>query len=1118
MPKMNCLIFVWITLLLHLTEKVQSVRFFIIPSQDSPCPGEFTGDPCLTLREYRQYYTRNRPTGEVDVILDLQPGVHRIGMTYFMRGAKSFVMTSSTNASVICDRRLSSPLSFSSIANIRISGINFIDCQKISITSVDNLTIQNNSFQRSSLILQQANATVTSCSFTDTFTGFQTNPGAMYIEGGSATIKYSRFINNRPDAVYVDGVKSLFVSDSVFEGSKGNLYKAINIANPTDSVVVLRCNFTRNSASDGGAVSIQDGTSTDVSFTDCNFMDNHASSRGGAFYIQTTAFNARLPLNISFTGCKFMRNSAPSGGGAFYIETSMNIPPSLTISVTGCHFMENSASSGGGALFINSRSPRDTSVSLSRSSFIGNLGTGFLNSRSTFGGAVYIVSPSRLTVSLSECNFTNNTAASRGGALYLQFPNSPILMAQSYFTSNRLHTDLSNVNGGAVYILGNGNMVSVNEGAFINNTVPIGSGGALYSRGERTNFSFVDVLFLNNSATGFGGALYSAGERTNFSFVDVLFLNNSVASLGSVGGAVYVSTFRGSNVISVKGGAFVNNTSTRGSAGALGATPQQTNFSFVDVLFHNNSASYCGALTIFSDNVNITRSTFTSNRATGGMALIGVIYSGSGALCIRSSNVSVVNSTFSHNSAVGNAGVMQIERSSVEIIDSNFEHNEATHDGGVMYTKLGPITTFTIQGSTFLDNKAGDDGGVMYLGRESSRVDVNESNFSLNHAGDRGGAFVILGSTLNIAKSTFSDNAAARGDDINACISEINTDNVFEASTNSTTACISYNSLTLLPTEASMTATQTTEESATTRSMVRRTAPIIVPPQTIDSQTTAITPDYITTTDTPSRVSTTLAPQTDSGTSTMVQTDSVSTLGTTSQSGQETTTVTTNTVIESSTTLESTTTSGGEFEISTTSEQESSTASTPPQPSMATDTTTTSSSTIAESTTLAAESSTIPPERITSMASPQSEATTTTITTMMDTSTTGRQTEASTTTTMVPETEQVVHTTTTLPQAETTTSTESSPTRAETTQADTTGSVDISTTTQNITETPLTESTSIDNLVTAKTEDAMDKLPPSTDNESSITESDTVNNAAGTIVLSTGLLTISVTFAFISAL
>jgi hypothetical protein len=125
---------------------------------------------------------------------------------------------------------------------------------------------------------------------------------------------------------------------------------------------------------------------------------------------------------------------------------------------------------------------------------------------------------------------------------------------------------------------------------------------------------------------------------------------------------------------------------------------------------------------------------------------------------------------------------------------------------------------------------------------------------------------------------------------------------------------------------------------------------------------------------------------------------------------------------------------------------------------------------------------------------------------------------------MLPETEQVAHTTTTLPQTETTTNTKSSSTTAATTQADTTGSVDTNTT-QKGTETPLPEATTTttDDLITVKTEDATEKLPSSTDNEVLTTQSDVFrgnNNAAETIVLRTSLLMISVAFAlnFIIAL
>ena len=88
------------------------------------------------------------------------------------------------------------------------------------------------------------------------------------------------------------------------------------------------------------------------------------------------------------------------------------------------------------------------------------------------------------------------------------------------------------------------------------------------------------------------------------------------------------------NVISVKGGAFVNNTVIQGGGGALYSTGQRTSFSFVHVLFRNNSAAFCGALEFLHDYLNVTHSTFTSNRATGGLAP-NSIYGGSGVIVHR---------------------------------------------------------------------------------------------------------------------------------------------------------------------------------------------------------------------------------------------------------------------------------------------------------------------------------------------------------------------------------------------------------------------------------------------------------------------------------------------------
>ena len=144
---MKYLVLIWITLLLHSTEIVQSVRFFIVPSQDSPCPGEFTGDPCFTLAQYNRLSNINpeRVIQGRDVTLDLQPGIHRTDLNSLsISEISSFVLTG-TNTTFNCEGR--PQLLLSSIADVQITGVNFMNCPDIEIRSADLLNIKDCSFE-----------------------------------------------------------------------------------------------------------------------------------------------------------------------------------------------------------------------------------------------------------------------------------------------------------------------------------------------------------------------------------------------------------------------------------------------------------------------------------------------------------------------------------------------------------------------------------------------------------------------------------------------------------------------------------------------------------------------------------------------------------------------------------------------------------------------------------------------------------------------------------------------------------------------------------------------------------------------------------------------------------
>ena len=71
-------------------------RFNIVPSPDSSCPGEFTGDPCLTLEQYVA-----NPSLSSNITFELQPRNHRLDSQLSVQRINSFTMTVTALATVI---------------------------------------------------------------------------------------------------------------------------------------------------------------------------------------------------------------------------------------------------------------------------------------------------------------------------------------------------------------------------------------------------------------------------------------------------------------------------------------------------------------------------------------------------------------------------------------------------------------------------------------------------------------------------------------------------------------------------------------------------------------------------------------------------------------------------------------------------------------------------------------------------------------------------------------------------------------------------------------------------------------------------------------------------------
>ena len=116
-----------IILLFFISQPGTCETFHIIPSIDSPCPGNLTGEPCITLSQYTSGEYRKYTSNLSEIVLELQPGHHMYTSRYdihtFASQLVSFTMNSMNLTTIDC---CSSPyFRFSHIQNVHIRYINF---------------------------------------------------------------------------------------------------------------------------------------------------------------------------------------------------------------------------------------------------------------------------------------------------------------------------------------------------------------------------------------------------------------------------------------------------------------------------------------------------------------------------------------------------------------------------------------------------------------------------------------------------------------------------------------------------------------------------------------------------------------------------------------------------------------------------------------------------------------------------------------------------------------------------------------------------------------------------------------------------------------------------------
>lgn len=362
-----------------------------------------------------------------------------------------------------------------------------------------------------------------------------------------------------------------------------------------------------------------------------------------------------------------------------------------------------------------------------------------------FGAGIYAAPAGLLT--LVNCKVLDNTASSKGGAIY----------ASSIVASNCTFSNNTAKNGDAIY---SSSSVTAINCSFSGDTVTIGGGAISTSSSVTAKY----CTFSGNKSSGGGGAIRALSVAAN----DCIFTNNAVSGYGgAIAGPVSTTTviatnciFSG-NVCTNGGGAIYggvtatnctfsgNTTGESGDGGAIsgGVTAKNCTFS-------NNSTGYSGGA--IKGSVIATNCRFVNN--TGGGAIFGPL--------------TATNCEFSGNN--GGAVFTQGTNSShslITVTNCMFANNTAKSGGAIRASSSDSSgsTAVTVTNCSFFGNTASSDassyGGAICVGSSTygyanSPVTATNCAFSGNTASVYGGAIYSYVSPVTAINCTFLNSVA----------------------------------------------------------------------------------------------------------------------------------------------------------------------------------------------------------------------------------------------------------------------------------------------------------------------------------------------------------------------
>lgn len=317
--------------------------------------------------------------------------------------------------------------------------------------------------------------------------------GGYYQMGGTLAASGIKVTDNAAKGAIVNGAGMVLfdvngsIDDATFTGNNGE------ITGQTSAI-------GRTSEAYGGALAIQRWESkSELSFKVSNstFRKNTLtgvegnSTYGAAIYLEGGAQG----MDVILEGITAEENTAGKGGAIGAYDAS--------IKMSGSTIEENKATDGeGGAIFVETFSSEQNTVSITDSSFTGNVAE--RDDGLARGGAIYIGSTKggQTTFTVVGSTFTDNEAVNGwGGGAFLAQSNASI--SKTLFEGNKA-TD-----GGAIY--GSETSLNISDSTFKDNIATTGQGGAIRN-GDDGKLTFTGTnVFTGNMAQDNPNDIYNSG-------------------------------------------------------------------------------------------------------------------------------------------------------------------------------------------------------------------------------------------------------------------------------------------------------------------------------------------------------------------------------------------------------------------------------------------------------------------------------------------------------------------------------------------------------------------------------------------------------------------------------